>query len=151
MGGPRRALVGTDMDDNLTPGRSKRRFTEIKNAVNHCVGTDPRIETGGTEEVEGDDGMGEEEIPSVLWKILVSAVEDGNKMIFESLDGAFSRITAMVPGGNQLIVERFVLLNDTDKFVRNLVIELEKLGGETSKFQFAITKLEASDDLLFLA
>ena len=98
MGIPSRAFVGKNMNGNLTTGWSKGCFIKIKHAMNYSVCTDLRIETGWTEEVEGNDGMREKEIPSVLWKILVSAIEDGNEMILESLDGLFSRIMTMIPG-----------------------------------------------------
>ena len=63
------------------------------------VGRKGGIATGGSEQVECDDGLGEQFVPIRCWEPGVTCAQTSNQVILEGPYGPFCGIAAMKVGG----------------------------------------------------
>jgi hypothetical protein len=63
-----------------------------------------RVDVGTLKKIEGDDSLKKKAIPKVQGKVLVSAAEAGNEMVFESGKGALGGIASVEMGQGELEV-----------------------------------------------
>ena len=54
------------------------------------------VNSGWTEKIEGQNGLVNEEVPTVLGKVGIGATADGNKVRLEGLDCAFGFVLTVV-------------------------------------------------------
>jgi len=58
------------------------------------------VDSGATQKVEGQDGLGQEPVPQMEGVVTVRAAEASNEVVFEGADGTFSSIASVDARGN---------------------------------------------------
>ena len=95
------------MDDYGDARWSNRGPIEVKVAIKLGPGRELRVEAGATEQIQGEDSLGDEAIPQVEGKELVHTAETSNEVIFERADGAFGGVSTVDAGRRKLEVDVF--------------------------------------------
>ena len=103
MGSPRGAVVGGVVGNDELAGGVEWVGGEVDGgAEKTSIGREGRVGKPGTKVVEGQLGMGEEEVPEVRGEVDVDGSKDGNEVVFERAYSTFSRVSTVVVGGNIL-------------------------------------------------
>jgi hypothetical protein len=145
MGGPSGALGGLVVNEDTDAGRGNGGAVEVKMAKKLRPSRQLGIETGATEEIEGEKSLGEETIPEMEREVLVDAAKAGNEMIFERTDGAFGSIAAVNTRGGKLEIDGLV----TKKLLeggRAFVVKALELGAKASRAEAMVEGLVAGED-----
>ena len=95
------------MDQYADAGRGKWCSIKVEQSMELRVGRQLGIESGATEEVQRQLGLGEKFIPKVEWEILVNAAKSSNKVVFERANGTFCSVAAVQTGRDELIIDVF--------------------------------------------
>ena len=82
MFGPRTSVIDTI---TLQPAGASG-VVEVEHAMDLGVGGDLGVNSGWTEKIEGQNGLVNEEVPTVLGKARIGATADGNKVRLEGLN-----------------------------------------------------------------
>ena len=103
VGSPRGAVVGGVVGNDELAGGVEGVGGEVNGgAEKTSMGREGRVGKPGTKVVEGQLGMGEEEVPKVRGEVDVDGSKDGNEVVFERAYSTFSRVSTVVVGGNIL-------------------------------------------------
>ena len=83
------------------------------------------------EEVEGHNGLRDQEVPSVLWECWIRTTQDGDKVGFECFDSAFGWVVTVVSRGYKLKIYFCVFLNVFDEDFGDLIVHSDDFCMET--------------------
>ena len=90
------------VDENPTSNWAKWHLVEIKWPLKEFPCTDPRVERGLAQKIEGKFGLWEKEVPQVGWKGRINSGLNCKEVVFECANGALCPIAAMHVRGNKL-------------------------------------------------
>ena len=117
------------MGDHTDSGGSKRCFVEVELAEQLCPGRKFRIDARAADDVEAEDGLGQQMIPKVQWEVFVNAAEASDEVVFESADCAFSSIVTMHARWNKLKVHVF-FVHECFEHGRAFIVEALEFRSE---------------------
>jgi hypothetical protein len=83
------------MDEDMTTNQTKRSLVEVKGTLEKFLCTNPWIERGLTEKIEGEFSLWQKKIPKVQWKCGVYAGQNCEEVVLECANSAFSPVLAM--------------------------------------------------------
>jgi hypothetical protein len=83
------------MDEVVTTNWPKWCLVEVKGPLENFPGTDPRVESGLSEEIEGKFSLWEKKVPKVRWKGQINSGQDCQEVVLECANGALYPIAAM--------------------------------------------------------
>jgi hypothetical protein len=95
------------VDEDADAGWRNGSMIEIVAAVELGIGGELGVDAGAAEEVESQQGLGQEAIPQVNGKFFVDATEPCNEVILEHADGPFRGVVTMDARRNKLEVDGF--------------------------------------------
>ena len=87
------------------------------------------VDAGATQKVKGEQSLGEQAVPQMEGKGLVSAAEASDEMVLECPDGSFSRVAAMHAGWGQLEVNG-LFMEEVFEYLGAFIIKAEQFGTE---------------------
>jgi hypothetical protein len=87
------------MDEDATTNRTKWRLVEVKGPLEKFPLTNPWIESGLMEKIEGEFSLWQKKVPKVWWKGGVYAGKNCQEVVLEHANGAFSLIWQYMSGG----------------------------------------------------
>ena len=102
--------------------------TEIKIAIDLCIGRDGRIDTGRQQEIQCDDSLGDKKVPAIWWELRIGDAKDGDKMVFEGLYRPLSLVGPVVSLGGQLVL-KVLSFNVCDQFLGDFIVKSKELGA----------------------
>ena len=117
---------------DAAPWGPQRSFVEIECSVDLGVGRETGVDIGFAEEIEGENGVGDEAAPEVERESGVNTGEAGDKVGFEGVDCFFSRVCAVVVGGGELMLDIFTFEEGAERCGAFVVGDLE--GGFETAF-----------------
>ena len=103
------------MDEDADAGRGEWCPVEVEGAVELGPGRELGVQAGTTEEVQGDDCLGDEAVPQVEREVFVDAAEARDEVVFERANGAFGGVASVDAGRDKLVVN---VLCDHELFER---------------------------------
>ena len=83
------------MDEDVTTNQTKWRLVEVKGSLEKFPCTNPCIESGLTEKIEGELSLWEKKVPKVRWKGGVNAGKNCQEVVLERANSTFSLVLAM--------------------------------------------------------
>ena len=83
------------VQENFGAGARERRFFIVKGSIKERLVRYPGVYPRGAHKIESGGGEWNQAAPQMQWKVWVSAVETGQKVIFECSNGLFGSIHAM--------------------------------------------------------
>jgi len=97
--------------------------------------TDPRVDSGLTQKIEGEFGLWEKEVPNLGWKSRIDSNQNCQEVVLDGANGVLCLIAAMHVRGDEL--EGGVLLEGDGFFVRRagFIVQDLEINGETSGCQ----------------
>jgi hypothetical protein len=123
--------IGGEVGNDFGASRGNWSAVEVEVAKKGGVGGERRMNAGGPEEVKGQDRLGEETVPFGEGKSGIGGAEDGNKVVFESPDGAFGSICTMFLGRRNSLELDVVFLKGVFESLGTFVVENVKGGRVT--------------------
>ena len=92
---PGTAFCRRFVQENFGAGARERRFFIVKGSIKERLVRYPGVYPRGAHKIESGGGEWNQAAPQMHWKVWVSAVETGQKVIFEYSNGLFGSIHAM--------------------------------------------------------
>jgi hypothetical protein len=83
------------MDEDATTKRTKWSLVEVEGTLEKIPCTNPWIERGLTEKIEGEFSLWQKKVPKVRWKGRVNAGKNCQEVVLERGNSAFSLVLAM--------------------------------------------------------
>jgi hypothetical protein len=83
------------MDEDTTTNRTKWRLVEIEGPLEKFPCSNPWIESGLMEKIEGEFSLWQKKVPKVWWKGRVDAGKNCQEVVLEYANSAFSPVLAM--------------------------------------------------------
>ncbi len=133
------------MDENPTTNWTQWCLVEIKGPLKELPCTDPRVDRGLMQQIEGEFGLWEKEVPKVGWKYSIDAGQDCQEVVLEGANSALCLIAAMHVRGDKL--EGGIPLEGDGFFVSQagFVIQDLEINGETSGCQTGHDRVVGGD------
>jgi hypothetical protein len=126
MSSPRSALKRTFMNsDKSATGSNWMSIPIVKFAIETVVGRDSRERSEGAKMVKSEFSLGKKIAKEMEGAVGMGRVEDGDEVVFGSLDGTFSEVSAMVARGNELRLDIGGAIHGK-KISRVFIIEADK-------------------------
>ena len=133
------------MDEDSDSRGSKRRFVEIKVAVELRPQGELWVEPGAAKQVQGDKRLGNEAIPEVQGEVFINAARTSDEMVLESSDGSFSRVAAVDVRWNQWEGDVF-FGKELFECCGALVVELLEFGAKAHFAKLGVKSLTGTKD-----
>ncbi len=83
------------MDEDVTTNRTKWCLVEVEEPLEKFPCTNPWIESGLTEKIEGGLGLWKKKVPKVWWKGGVNTGKNCQEVVLERANSAFSPVLAI--------------------------------------------------------
>ncbi len=83
------------MDEDTTTNQTKWSLVEVKGTLEKFPPTNPWIERGLTEKIEGEFSLWQKKVPKVRWKCGVGVSQNCKEVILERVNSTFSPVLAM--------------------------------------------------------
>jgi hypothetical protein len=83
------------MDEDTTTNRTKWSFVEVEGPLEKFPRTNPWIERGLTEKIEGEFSLWQKKVPKVWWRCGVDAGKNCKEVVLERGNSVFSPVSAM--------------------------------------------------------
>jgi hypothetical protein len=115
----------------------KWHLVEVKGPLKELPCTDPRVERGLSDEIEGKFSLWEKEVPKVGWKDRINASQDCQEVVLECANGGLHPIVVMhvwrdkSEGGVSLEGDCF-FISGVGFVIQDLEINGEPMGCQTS-------------------
>jgi hypothetical protein len=108
-----------------------RRAVVVEDTVQLCLYEQLGVDTGASEQIQGEWSMWEESVLQIKREVLVGDVQTGNEVIFYRSNGALSRIPAVAVRRKELVVN-IDAGRDMLEGVGCFIIELRELWFEAT-------------------
>jgi hypothetical protein len=82
------------MDEDATTNRTKWHLVEVEGPLEKFPHTNPWIEYGLTEKIEGEFSLWQKKVPTVRWKCEVEDGKNCQEVVLDQTNRAFSLILA---------------------------------------------------------
>ena len=93
---PRSSFTRSVMDGYLASWGPQWCSVVVKVSMNHCIGRQFGLYSGGSEEVETDVSLGDEDVQAVEREVRVCPTEHCAEVVLVSLDGSFCWVGPVV-------------------------------------------------------
>ncbi len=90
------------MDEDVTTNRTKLCLVEVEGPLEKFPCTNPWIECGLTEKIEGEFSLWQKKVPKVWWKGRVNAGKNCQEVVLECSNSTFSPVLVMHVRWNKL-------------------------------------------------
>ncbi len=87
------------MDEDTTTNRTKWRLVEVKGPLEKFTRTNPWIESGLTEKIEGEFSLWQKKVPKVWWKGRVNAGKNCQEVVLERANSHSAQFWRCMSGG----------------------------------------------------
>ncbi len=118
------------MDEDATTKWTKWTFVEVEGSLEKFPRTNPWIEHGLMEKIEGEFSLWQKKVPKVQWKCGVDASKNCKEVVLECANSAFSPVVAMHVRWDKLefhvpLEGDFYLIHRAGLVVKNLEVHQE--------------------------
>ena len=96
-----------------------------------CVRGQAGVETGGSQEVEGDDCLGQQLVLELQFKVWIASAQDSHKVVLPGVDGSFGNVFLVGVDEIQLVIGSLDV-KEGDKCTGCLVVEECEAGSQTA-------------------
>jgi hypothetical protein len=104
MGSPSFPVGGLGVGEDACAGGRNGSSVEIEVAINLGPGGKFGVDVGASEQVQGEEALGQEPVPEVERKSGRKTAEPGNEVVLEGADGSFCCILVVNARWDQLVV-----------------------------------------------